>query len=456
MHRHLHVHQHRVERSARAAAALHRLDRLLAVGGLRRRRTPHCSSMATAISMLTGLSSTISTARALQRAVRRRRRVGASAPAASAAGSGSSAQKQLPRPGGCRTPTSPPISCGQFAADRQAQAGAAVAPRGRLVGLREGLEQPRLRRRVDARAGVVHLEAHALRVRRRALEPHARRGSVNLSALARKLPRICRVRSGSPRTMPSARRRRAPARSARPLALRPARRRRAARRAAARAGRRARSRASSLPASIFDRSRMSEMMADRPARCRRSAPGTAGAALASASGAAPAAPGRAGRSAACGSRGWCWPGRRSWRGWRPRPRRARAASACSTWRRSVMSSTIQIVPPLAGCVGSMALPVHAAQEACCRRGAAPGRSISSRLAARQQRAERGADALVVARRWPRPRARSGRSARPAASRTSARSAGWRCTKRWSRVTAMPIEAFCRIASRSQPRRARPR
>ena len=39
-------------------------------------------------------------------------------------------------------------------ADRQAQPGAAEAPRGRRVRLREGLEQPRLRRRRDADAGV--------------------------------------------------------------------------------------------------------------------------------------------------------------------------------------------------------------------------------------------------------------------------------------------------------------
>jgi hypothetical protein len=43
--------------------------------------------------------------------------------------------------------------------DRQAQAGAAVAARGRAVGLREGLEQLRLHRGRNAHAGVAHLEA---------------------------------------------------------------------------------------------------------------------------------------------------------------------------------------------------------------------------------------------------------------------------------------------------------
>ncbi len=47
----------------------------------------------------------------------------------------------------------------QLLRDRQAEAGAAVAARGRIVGLREGLEQARPRFARDADAGVVHLEA---------------------------------------------------------------------------------------------------------------------------------------------------------------------------------------------------------------------------------------------------------------------------------------------------------
>ena len=49
----------------------------------------------------------------------------------------------------------PPHQAQQAAADRQAQAGAAVLPRGRAVGLREVFEDPRLRFRCDADATVV-------------------------------------------------------------------------------------------------------------------------------------------------------------------------------------------------------------------------------------------------------------------------------------------------------------
>ena len=47
----------------------------------------------------------------------------------------------------------------QLLADREAQAGAAVLARGRAVGLRELVEDPRLRLRADAGAGVADLEA---------------------------------------------------------------------------------------------------------------------------------------------------------------------------------------------------------------------------------------------------------------------------------------------------------
>ena len=70
-------------------------------------RTPQCSSMATAIIMLTALSSTISTRAPCRLAAVA---AGVSAGGAATAGSGSSAQKRLPWPGTLCTPTLPPIS----------------------------------------------------------------------------------------------------------------------------------------------------------------------------------------------------------------------------------------------------------------------------------------------------------------------------------------------------------
>ena len=142
-HRHLHVHQHQVERPAAARRLVHRLDR-----GRPSRAcatsTPHCASVATAIIMLTGLSST-----SRMRASRSRscsfasllERVAAAAPPR---GSGSSAQKVLPRAGAALDADLAAHQARQLAADRQAEAGAAVAPRRRRVALRERLEQARL------------------------------------------------------------------------------------------------------------------------------------------------------------------------------------------------------------------------------------------------------------------------------------------------------------------------
>jgi hypothetical protein len=80
---------------------------------------------------------------------------------------------------------------------------------------------------------------------------------------------------------------------------------------------------SSRPASILDRSRMSLMIASRC--CAASSIAPAGSALRAVANLARAAgaSGRRWRSSACGSRGSCWPGRRSWPGWRRRRGRAR-------------------------------------------------------------------------------------------------------------------------------------
>ena len=75
-------------------------------------------------------------------------------------------QNVLPAPGWLFTPMVPPISGDELAGDREAEAGAAVAPGRGAVGLGEGLEEPRLRLGGDADAGVADLEAHGQRALR--------------------------------------------------------------------------------------------------------------------------------------------------------------------------------------------------------------------------------------------------------------------------------------------------
>ena len=88
---------------------------------------------------------------------------------AAASGSRSVKWNVLPRPGSLSTQIRPPISSHQPLADRQAQAGAAVAAGGRRVGLAERLEQPVELGRRDADAGVADRESRiAARAR---LEP---------------------------------------------------------------------------------------------------------------------------------------------------------------------------------------------------------------------------------------------------------------------------------------------
>ena len=101
------------------------------------------------------------------------------------AGSGSSAQKQLPRPGSLSTPTAPSIS---VASSRQIDRPSPLPPKRRVVDWSacvNGLEQPRLHVRRDARAGVVHLEAQPLRRRARAARSDTPPCAVNFSALLR-------------------------------------------------------------------------------------------------------------------------------------------------------------------------------------------------------------------------------------------------------------------------------
>ena len=153
----------------------------------------------------------------------------------------------------------------QLRGDRQAQAGAAVAARGRAVGLRERVEDepaacPRecrcpCRGRRSADVTLVGRSADSLDAAR-PLRPR----SVNLMALPTRLTRICRSRPGSPDEHRRARRARcgrpAPAPSRAPAAP-------AVFIVSPRLSRRSKSigSSSSLPASILEKSRMSLMIA---------------------------------------------------------------------------------------------------------------------------------------------------------------------------------------------------
>ncbi len=143
------------------------------------------------------------------------------------------------------------------------------------------------------------------------------RAAVNLTALLAKLSRAWRSRVGSPQQARRARRRDRPAAAAPwPAAALGEHATRRCRRS--RRGRRRCRSSVSLPASIFERSRMSLMIASRcwPAsldlvqalglRGRQAVRAAAGGRC------------RGWRSSGCGSRGSCWPGRRSWPCWRLR------------------------------------------------------------------------------------------------------------------------------------------
>ena len=111
----------------------------------------------------------------------------------------------LPRPGSLSTLIVPAHQGHQPGGDGQAQAGAAVLPRGRGVRLLEGLEDPLLLVGRDADAGVAHREAQAdsppsgggpRRRLPRARPP--RPSSVNLMALPTRLSSTWRSRPASP------------------------------------------------------------------------------------------------------------------------------------------------------------------------------------------------------------------------------------------------------------------
>ena len=120
------------------------------------------------------------------------------------------------------------------------------------------------------------------------------------------------------------------------------------------------------------------------------------------------------------------------------------ASACSKRRRSVMFSTIQMVPPRIGCVGSTALASMRHQKLV------PSRRTSSRTnSTGSPRASGGPISAPISAYW----ASLAQTARPGWPVSVPRSqpsicsrAGLACTNLPSRVKAMPIEAFSSTAS----------
>ena len=81
--------------------------------------------------------------------------------------------KHEPTPGVLSTVSVPPSRSRELAGDGEPEAGAAVTPRGRLVGLGEALEDPLLRLGRDADAGVLDLDPqrHPLGADRLAARP---------------------------------------------------------------------------------------------------------------------------------------------------------------------------------------------------------------------------------------------------------------------------------------------
>ena len=233
-------------------------------------------------------------------------------------------EKCEPRPGSLSDPIVPPAAR-PAAADRQAQAGAAVQAGGRGVGLAERPEQPvhavrpGCRSRCRGRRSAARRLAASRGARRgRLTEPHLalRR---ELDALSR---RLTRTAAGAPRSLTTA-----PgtavadlAAEGQPLARAASRRHELDRaRPDSRAGE---GDAPRSPASRLDLGEVEDVVDHRQqglaaAADRLDVVPLLAACSARAAGARWSCRGR--RSSACGSRGSCWPGTRSWRGSPPRP-----------------------------------------------------------------------------------------------------------------------------------------
>ncbi len=197
---HLHVEDREVERAAGARRLAQLVERARARSRPSLTRMPQCRSCCFRISRFVALSSTTST-----------RRPARGAPAARAARLDPGlprerhvTRKVLPRPGALVEPDLAAHQRHQALRDREPQPRPAVAPAGGAVGLDEGLEQARLQRRLDADAGVAHLELHDARsaaldsssVTRSTTSPC----SVNLTALPTRFVSTWRSRPGSPRS----------------------------------------------------------------------------------------------------------------------------------------------------------------------------------------------------------------------------------------------------------------
>ena len=267
--RHLHVHQHDVEALRRAP-----LDRLAAVVDDRRPWWPALLEQPRATRWLTGLSSASRTCSAPRRRRRGRPPPPRPAPAAGAprpTPSGTREVERAARRGRRSRPQSrPPISSHQLRRDRQAEAGAAVLARRRAVGLRERLEDRccLLRRRCRCRCRVTAKCSRAplgrpARPSTPTVDRHRRLRSVNLIALPTRLISTWRSRTGSP-TSDARHVGGDVAASARALSR--ARAARAARSTSSTTLAQVEARpasSSSLPASIFEKSRMSLMTCEQ-------------------------------------------------------------------------------------------------------------------------------------------------------------------------------------------------
>ena len=222
-------------------------------------------------------------------------------------------------------------------ADGQAQPGAAEPAGGRLVGLAEGLEQAGDLVLGDADAGVAHRDAQAAVRARGSTCTSTAPVSVNLMALLTRLPITWRSRTGSA-SISAGRRRvdvggQVQALFPRPLPEQATTSSTISARSAGAAS------SVILPASIFEKSRMSLMMAIRLAPDL--AITSAKRRCAAAGRRRPASrPSPSRRSSACGSRGSWWPGSRTWRGWRPRP------ASLATFSSPVRSATVRSRPAM--------------------------------------------------------------------------------------------------------------
>ena len=238
------------------------------------------------------------------------------------AGAGRRGRIVVPVPWALSSVTSPPISVARRRQITSPRPGAAVAPGGRRVGLRELLEQARAadRRGMPMPVSVTD-ELHGLSLRRTSSTTRAATSipptSVNFTAFERKLLRIWRNRSGSP-TCAAANRSSAVHVSSRPLADAVCTKVATAVRTSATDGE---GRRRDLELAGLDLGEVEDVADDLQQRLSGALGGrrpSSAAGASARSGRAPRAC-RSRRSSACGSRATSRRGTTTSPGWRPRP-----------------------------------------------------------------------------------------------------------------------------------------